>query len=359
MKNLVLIILTFHILYSCHVEQTSNETTTQIIHFKQISNQNNIPNKNDDTLKTICLLSPDNCYQPYISKVIYNAYILLTLDEISTYSANLYDPQGNFIKQVGNKGKGPGETLQISDIDYCKDTIYLLDNLQKSILSYDKKGNYLYSIPFSFIAEDFAKMQNGNFLFVLSRFNDNKKYPSKILMTDAKGKILQSIIPSDSKWQNKESFFYQQIKNPIYKFNNNAYFYDHLNYMLYIISETGEIKNKVQFDMDKYQIPEKSIYNYSIFEKYKKTNPVLYFEESPIPTNNFYIGLLSDSQNIFLTIFNDSCGYKTPITMEMAENKKAYIPVGSYKDSIVGFLDNSFQNLDSITNNTLIIKKIQ
>ena len=40
--------------------------------------------------------------------------------------------------------------------------------------------------------------------------------------------------------------------------------------MLYIISETGEIKNKVQFDMDKYQIPEKSIYNYSIFEKYKK-----------------------------------------------------------------------------------------
>ena len=33
-------------------------------------------------------------------------------------------------------------------------------------------------------------------------------------------------------------------------------FYDHLNYMLYIISETGEIKNKVQFDMDKYQIPE-------------------------------------------------------------------------------------------------------
>lgn len=355
MKHLLLIAFTPFILYSCHTEQNSN-TTTQIVHFTQIFNKNDISYKNNDTPKTISLLSPNNYNQPYISKVIYNNHLILTLDEISTYSTNLYDPQGNFIKRVGNKGKGPGETLQISDIDYCNDTIYLLDNLQKSILSYDKNGNYLYSFPFPFIAEDFARMQNGNFLFVLSRFNDSKEYSSKILMTDAKGKILQSIISGNSKWRNKERYFYQQIKNPIYKFNNKAYFYDHLNYLLYIIDETGKIENKILFDMDKHRIPEKSIYNYTIFEKYKKTTPVLYFEESPIPTNNFYIGLLSDSENIFFTIFNDSCGYKIPVTMEMVENQKVYLPVGSYKDSIIGFLDNYS---DSFSANTLIVNKIQ
>lgn len=361
MKKLLLIISIPFLVIGCQTDIALEKIALHTIHIGKMFDEKKVVDlspRDNDSGRIIPLITPDNFIQPYISKVIYNGDIILTLDEISTYSVNLYDNQGNFIKRVGKRGKGPGETLQVSDIDLCKDTIYLLDNLQKSVLFYDIKGSFLTSISFPFIAEDLAKMDNGNFLFALSRFNEEKKYPSKIIVTDVKGKPLKSILHRPAKEKDK-NHFYLQIRNPIYKFNNYAYFYDHLSSILYIVDEKGEIKNSVQFDMGKYKIPDKSVYDYSDFEEYKRISPVLYFEESPIPTGNFYAGLISNSENVFFSVFNDSVGSVLPITMEMLQNQKVYVPVGSYGDSIVGFLENSLEDQEASTFNTLIIKKMQ
>jgi sugar lactone lactonase YvrE len=71
-----------------------------------------------------------------------NAYILDAEDII----IKIYDMDGNWIRNVGHRGQGPGEYMAINDFDITEDgNIYILDLPQRRITVITNKGKFVSS----------------------------------------------------------------------------------------------------------------------------------------------------------------------------------------------------------------------
>ena len=73
-----------------------------------------------------------------------NAYVL----DAEDIRIKIYDVDGNWIRNVGHRGQGPGEYMAISDFDVTKDgTIYILDTPQRRITVYTNVEKHITSFP--------------------------------------------------------------------------------------------------------------------------------------------------------------------------------------------------------------------
>ena len=67
-----------------------------------------------------------------------NIYVTDFMD----YSIKKFDPKGNFIKKTGSRGHGPGEFTGPTNIQYCRNKLYISDLYKLGISVYDKDLNY-------------------------------------------------------------------------------------------------------------------------------------------------------------------------------------------------------------------------
>ncbi len=58
-----------------------------------------------------------------------------------------FDNNGNFIRRIGNKGRGQGETLSTFALSCINDTIIILDRTQQKIVQYTLHGEFVKEIP--------------------------------------------------------------------------------------------------------------------------------------------------------------------------------------------------------------------
>lgn len=75
-----------------------------------------------------------------------------------------FDTLGKMIWKLDAVGRGPGEYVQIRDIevDYDNDTLYILDNYQRKIIRYDlRHANYLNETRIPLSTEAFTLFNNG------------------------------------------------------------------------------------------------------------------------------------------------------------------------------------------------------
>lgn len=82
-----------------------------------------------------------------ISKMVTSDSLLFLLDKTAK-ELILFDKEGNFVRRVGQVGKGPGEFASISDftVDLDNRMIYVLDQTTQRILQYDFGGHFVASI---------------------------------------------------------------------------------------------------------------------------------------------------------------------------------------------------------------------
>ena len=59
----------------------------------------------------------------------------------------LFSREGKFIRQIGKKGKGPGEHLLIFGFVVVQDTVYISSSGNRSLLKYNVNGNFLEGLP--------------------------------------------------------------------------------------------------------------------------------------------------------------------------------------------------------------------
>ena len=111
----------------------------------------------------------------------------------------MYDMNGEFIRQIGFKGRGRGEytSLQNFDILPGKEEIYLAESMCDNILIYSFQGEYLRKISPQefFYAPAFAVKDDGHLLF-LTFFGRSYK---GVYETDADGNFIKMIytLPAD------------------------------------------------------------------------------------------------------------------------------------------------------------------
>ena len=83
-----------------------------------------------------------NCNSNKLRTIIFTYFSSEFVVVSDRFNCILFDSHGNFISKIGNRGKGPGEYLLISNISIGKQGHVFLQN-NKFIYVYDIKGNYL------------------------------------------------------------------------------------------------------------------------------------------------------------------------------------------------------------------------
>ncbi len=108
----------------------------------------------------------------------------------------LFDRQGNFFRQIGQQGQGPGEYQYLYDsyIDEANHRIYLMPWMQKKLFMYNFDGQFLQDIPVpEFFPKTRFKIDTEKQLvtFLILPFKGQNKFAA--LYQDFKGNILHSI----------------------------------------------------------------------------------------------------------------------------------------------------------------------
>ena len=118
------------------------------------SNCTNYDNKLSTVASEVRFIPLD--YEPPIDDLIRMADIELNDDYIWLIGLDYiyqYDRQGNFIRNVGNRGMGPADYLQLRpplQIDNTEKTIYTLDGPRKRVLVYNFDGTFNRAFPINF-----------------------------------------------------------------------------------------------------------------------------------------------------------------------------------------------------------------
>jgi hypothetical protein len=174
-RILIFIISLSSLLFSCNNEKKKQSEESEInkknlINLKikgDIHNLLQIDSIFND-ITTIPLETKEECLIKEIVKVLFHGNKMFLQDEAQKLL--VFDTNGKFLKEIGKKGKGPGEFLELRDFDIDKDgNIYILD--RKQILKYNNDGTFLKGFSYHFSPTDktfcipfqFATKDNDNF----------------------------------------------------------------------------------------------------------------------------------------------------------------------------------------------------
>ncbi len=102
-----------------------------------------------------------------------------------------FDHEGNFLRQIGSNGRGPGEYIHVSyfDIDDKSERIYILAWGIHTILEYDFNGQFIRSFEISFTTLQFIKAESNSFAFVIPNHSSNPDAEYSEIITDSLGTI--------------------------------------------------------------------------------------------------------------------------------------------------------------------------
>jgi hypothetical protein len=151
----------------------------------------------------------------------------------------VYDYNGNFIRQIGNQGRGPGEYKYANKftLDRNKEIVYILDGIKHAFLKYSFKGNFIEIIEPKI---DDIKLYgevvfSGDKLILFEGINQGEgKYDWVVL--DTKGNILFEKLNAIEQFPsyhfcigNKQEafrntfYYWNQINDTIFKITNKKY----------------------------------------------------------------------------------------------------------------------------------------
>ena len=126
------------------------------------------PEKGEDTLKAsyfadtvlfVPLETNEDCFIKRLDQVWMNDSIILVNDRLKLL---LFNREGEFLKQIGRQGKGPGEYGLIFNFDVILDTIYVSSRGKKAWIKYTLDGIFCEEIPFEEPPVWFSNTQTGD-----------------------------------------------------------------------------------------------------------------------------------------------------------------------------------------------------
>lgn len=209
-----------------------------------------------DFIEAIPLETNKQCLISSVSKV----YVYDNLIFIQNQNDNLYvfSSSGSFIRQISNKGKGPGEFFSVRDFDIDKDgKIYLLDFLK--ILEFSNDGNFLTKYQFEFSPNDL--IQCNPLQFSLCGKDAFYIWGGSFSIKSNKNKNLFLLYKINTKGEIKERYF-PLMRKEANNLNQFGKFSNHYNLtpwygnnMIYKVADDG-VCAKYYVDFGKYTMKE-------------------------------------------------------------------------------------------------------
>lgn len=101
---------------------------------------------------------------------------ILILDRYGSKSVKAFSLAGEFLADIGHRGRGPGEYIEptMMEVNPCKEVV-IWDQFRQQLLHYDLGGKYIKSREYPFFSMKFHEFDDNNLMFV-SFNSDNKSF---------------------------------------------------------------------------------------------------------------------------------------------------------------------------------------
>lgn len=122
---------------------------------------------------------------------------IFVMDSDKAKTVFMFDIKGNFIRKIGEKGKGPGEYLfpQDFDIDQTNEEVLIFNGNSSKIYRYNFFGNYLGDISVPVRVISFSLLNSDEILFYTGDYDNEHLGPISnrdLYLIDRKGEIISS-----------------------------------------------------------------------------------------------------------------------------------------------------------------------
>ena len=227
MKKALLIVFAGLIAISCGSHRNANKLTT--IELKQNLMDTILAEQVFKSVDVITLDLPDSILMGYPSKIIQEGDNIYTSDGTGIF---VFNSEGQYIRPISRKGRGPGEHQGILDFTVDGDNVYLIDSSQK-LMKYAIDGHFVNSQSIGFFAATIQPLGKGK-LVVTSAYQD--KGDKFRLFSEATLKETSSYCPV-----NEAEMKYRQLlcQNSSFVYDGSLLFHERWNSDVYRLEDDG------------------------------------------------------------------------------------------------------------------------
>jgi hypothetical protein len=173
-----------------------------------------------------------------VSQILFTNNSIIVVDGESAMTINVFDVKGKFKYQIGQRGKGPGEYVEISNvsIEPRRNRIAVLDRMQNKVIYYAMNGDYDYSERTPFMLNYFEYLKNGFKAYYKYGMEDPRlgkfKY-NPLIVTNPQNKIVYG----DCDDLYEPNHFTYTMHRPLRKFSDEVYFSSNFSNTIYQVTD--------------------------------------------------------------------------------------------------------------------------
>lgn len=259
MKNFVSILLLVFII-SCQKKETTINTYVKEIDISDaFSKDNKIYLSNlTNKINYIQLQTDSNCFINRINRPWEDVKFSVKRIFINDNKESLlcFDYEGNFITQIGKKGKGPGEFLRIDNFTIIEKQklVLLFDAASQKLLFYDYDNNFIKNVKVDAWPLHISNLNDENIVFESAKGRRELNNYRSLFIINQEGKVLNRLIDRSNEKDVHDqiglysiAFFYDYFDTLSYW----EYYYD----IVYRILDDKTIIPKYYFNVGKNKIP--------------------------------------------------------------------------------------------------------
>lgn len=200
MKNLLFILSVFILCAGCNSTPKTKDAI-EVLDFKKVNKQLTMSEAEkaffeEPVYVKLGSTDDDALFGSIDAIKVVNNKIFIADEQLKTLV--VFDMEGNAIGKVGVHGQGPNEYLNISDFDVdAAGHVYMIDGRLDKLFIYDDRFNFLSSTKLPFEADGIRVLDNGQYMFALSSWNEGEGKGMKVAVTDKDLKVQKSYLPYD------------------------------------------------------------------------------------------------------------------------------------------------------------------
>ncbi|MCL6259737.1 6-bladed beta-propeller [Aquiflexum sp. TKW24L] len=223
-----------------------------------------------ENIEYVVLENPNKPFVQADKLFVFEEGIILA-DFWSNHTLLRYDHYGNFLNSIGHYGEGPGEYLQITDVDFDEINKNMIVISRNHLIKYDLEGNFSSEIQIRNRPYKFLKLDSDRYLF----------YFPEVLAPELRSGIDKAILYNYSPEEDSlepildpifpEVLNYMGEKNNLFKMGETILFSLNFCDTIYFISE-NKISKKLFLDFGSSQNDLSKLYGIPILELVNKLN---------------------------------------------------------------------------------------
>jgi hypothetical protein len=225
-----------------------------------------------DSIRLIKLETKKESLIGRIDKILFYNNFYLILDMVQSKAVFQFDDEGNFLRKIGQKGKGPGEFLEPYDIAIDQFSNKIIIYSGRKLLFYDFQGNYIEEIKLDYGLRSFSVLDKDIFAYYFDYKKGENPKTSKfnLLLVNKKGKILNRAFDA------KENIYPSLGSRSFFNVSNDKLLVSpSYSNILYRVDIESIIPNYC-IDFDKYTIPREFVLSSKsdiiFYKELKKSN---------------------------------------------------------------------------------------